>query len=414
VHPQLIIRTTEQDDRRVLSEWYTAGRRGEILTDPPTGLDRRVIGELLALHAITDLVRPLRIKDRISGACIGVSMPEILDAIAAEPGTEKFRPYARFIDLALLDLRFEVVAHNDWPEMDNSIHCESFVLVDNAPWEDQIHLAKGVIVCPTRRAVADVMGLLNTRRQWKAWAALYQQARDAVSIPARILDIDAETIAVILPGRGWLLLTKHGRVVAATTVRPHEMPALFSYFMGVPGMEFDGVVTRISLAALEQATSDTQRLQVLFSTLDALPTSARTLFGEESAPDRKSIIGLLLDACYRSALSPECRTQALRRVLSAIPFNEANITLPDQSTATITSHVIERLLTRFNVRSVLKVIEMLHKSAPHLHQVHLPPFVEAMKALKYASIGTHWRMRKNWTLVVSAQTILTAYFPRTE
>lgn len=121
-----------------------------------------------------------------------------------------------------------------------------------------------------------------------------------------------------------------------------------------------------------------------------------------------------IDACYRAALSPECRTRAIRQVLSAIPFAEANITLPDQSTAMITSHVIERLLTRFNVRSVVKAIEMLHQSAPHLDQVHLPPFVETMKALKYASIGTHWRVRKKWTLVVSAQTILTAYFPRAE
>ena len=82
--------------------------------------------------------------------------------------------------------------------------------------------------------------------------------------------------------------------------------------------------------------------------------------------------------------------------------------------ASVTGHVLDRLMTRFNMRSALSSLRWLHNNARKLRAAQLSPSLQASKALNYDASAVHWRHFNEWTIVVSEGAVMTAYFPRSD
>ena len=104
----------------------------------------------------------------------------------------------------------------------------------------------------------------------------------------------------------------------------------------------------------------------------------------------------------------------LRVFLQALPKEESHLNLPDGTRASVTGHVLDRLMTRFNMRSALSSLRWLHNNARKLRAAQLSPSLQASKALNYDASAVHWRHFNEWTIVVSEGAVMTAYFPRSD
>ena len=106
------------------------------------------------------------------------------------------------------------------------------------------------------------------------------------------------------------------------------------------------------------------------------------------------------------------RASMLRVFLQVLPTEESHLELPDGTRASVTGHVLDRLMTRFNMRSALSSLRWLHCNTPKLRPAQLSPLLQASKALNYDASAIHWRHFNEWTIVVSDGVVMTAYFPR--
>ena len=112
------------------------------------------------------------------------------------------------------------------------------------------------------------------------------------------------------------------------------------------------------------------------------------------------------------AADQAARASMLRVFLQALPTEESHLELPGGTHASVTGHVLDRLMTRFNMRSALSSLRWLHCNTPKLRPAQLSPLLQASKALNYDASAIPWRHFNEWTIVVSDGVVMTAYFAR--
>ena len=88
----LTLCTRRTHDGLFRTDWQTAVRHGYILTRPPSCEHRRALAELLALHAITGVIRALSIYEFRKGGSIRLSAPEIPSVLDGAPELKYLRP----------------------------------------------------------------------------------------------------------------------------------------------------------------------------------------------------------------------------------------------------------------------------------------------------------------------------------
>ena len=134
----------------------------------------------------------------------------------------------------------------------------------------------------------------------------------------------------------------------------------------------------------------------------------------ENLPKIAKDIALVLDTALDSVARPIERATILRVFISALPTTLSYLPLPDGTKAALTGHVIDRLMTRFNVRCPITALRLLHKSASRLRVAQLPALIQVAHQIHYLTTSTHWRLADAWTLVETNGVIVTAYYPSPE
>ena len=71
-------------------------------------------------------------------------------------------------------------------------------------------------------------------------------------------------------------------------------------------------------------------------------------------------------------------------VLQSLSVEESHINMPDGKLTLVTVHLINRLMTRFNMHSVFTSLRWPHKHAQHLRPVQLPALIQVSKGLNYS------------------------------
>ena len=160
--------------------------------------------------------------------------------------------------------------------------------------------------------------------------------------------------------------------------------------------------------------SVTERCRLIRQFVSAQTECALETLLREELPTIEKAISLLLAAVLESVARPIERATILRAFVSALPKSLSHLPLPDGTKAAITGHVIDRLMTRFNVRSPVSCLRMLHKNAAGLRLVQLPVLIQVAHQVHHLTTSTHWRLKKAWTLVEANGVIVTAYYPSRE
>ncbi len=408
--PALAVKTTRQADGYFRTDWQTAERCGHVLTRPPSCDHRLAVAELLGLHAVTGLIRPLRFRDFERKAALYVSVPAIQDFLSGIISPAYLKPYVRFMALSLGDLPIETKSHLvQWPDRP-SAHLESLELVRHDPWDDHVHLPDGRRATPTRRAIEQVQNYLTTTQQWKAWASLLLSSHKTIRLPS-MANGDGRGEQYLCPKFGWILIVKNDQIIAVNGTREEKRPRSdplregFTPKIGTKAFPAMSVVLRKDVASI------TERCHLVRDfLLSQLDCDLKSLLGDDLSNVGKAI-SLLLDAALDSIAKPIERATILRTFVSALPESLSHLSLPDGTKASITGHVIDRLMTRFNVRSPISGLRMLHKHAANLQVVQLPVQIQVAHQVHYLSRSTHWRAENDWTLVEADGFVVTVYYP---
>ena len=415
IAPALMIKTTPLSDGGYRSDWRTKERQGYILTRPPNCRSRRALAELLALHAVTGLVRPLRFRDFQDCGPIRLSAWEISETISGSAEFVYLRPYVRFIRLSLNDLPIELMRVEDWPSTPLAGFMESLELVRNDPWEDVVHFSSQFKAAPTILALDIIRAQLQTSTQWKAWATLYLTAPNMIRLPSS--GSPAEQPAVhhfLCPKYGWIFIIKDGRIVGIRAARAGEHQSIVSLlFEHQPALEEKSIASA-AIYAIGAAKSNVERLRILDEFLCVLPGQFRRVFRDDEAHESHTALHHVMKGALDTAGNQTTRASILRVFLQALPKEESHLNLPDGTRASVTGHVLDRLMTRFNMRSALSSLRWLHNNARKLRAAQLSPSLQASKALNYDASAVHWRHFNEWTIVVSEGAVMTAYFPKSD
>lgn len=118
-------------------------------------------------------------------------------------------------------------------------------------------------------------------------------------------------------------------------------------------------------------------------------------------------VEITLDAVSKSA----DRARILRMFLSQLPAELANLALPDGTHAAISGHLIERLMTRFNARTAIDALRLLHRRAAKLRIAQLPVLIQVAQKIHRLTTATHWQFADELALVETGGVLVTAYFP---
>jgi len=413
VKPALTVKTIQQADGHFRTDWQTSDRRGYVLTQPPAGSYRLAVAELLGLHAVTGLIRPLRIRDFERKAAICISVPAIKEILSGVITQTYLEPFIRFLALSLSDLPVEVnsnlVGWADHP----SEHLESLELARNDPWDDPVHLPDGLKATPTKLAIEQIQVFLKTTQQWKAWASLYRFSHEMVRLPW-MENSEAMGEQYLCPKFGWILVVANERIIAVCGKHKDQQQRIAALLPASQRTKGTKVVPAVSLLLQNKPASVAERCRFIREFLITQPEWAlESLLGEE-LPEIAKAISLLLDAVLESVAKPIERATILRAFVSALPASVSHLPLPDGKKAAITGHVVDRLMTRFNVRSPVGCLRMLHKNAAKLHVVQLPVLIQVAHQVHHLTISTHWRFQNLWTLVEANGVIVTAYYPSKE
>ena len=413
ITPALMIKTIPLPDGGYRSDWRTKERQGYILTRPPNCRSRRALAELLALHAVTGLVRPLRFRDFQDCGPIRLTAWEIPETIAGSTESAYLRPYVRFIRLSLNDLPIELMRVEDWPSTPHPGFMESFELVRNDPWEDVVHFSSQFKAAPTILALDIIRAQLRTTTQWKAWATLYLTASDMIRLPSDGLPTEQLTTHQFLcPKYGWIFIVKDNRIVGIRGARAGEHQSILGILLAQqPALE-EKAIASAATYAIREAKSSVERLRILDEFLCALPERFRRVFRADNVQERHTGLHQVMKEALDVAADQTARASMLRVLLQALPAEESHLELPDGTRASVTGHVLDRLMTRFNMRSALSSLRWLHSNTRKLRPAQLSPLLQASKALNYDASAIHWRHFNEWTIVVSEGVVMTAYFPK--
>lgn len=413
VTPSLMIRTLPLEGGGFRSDWRTNERQGYILCHPPNGSARRALAELLALHAVTGLVRPLRMRDLQERGPILVSAPEIPGALACAEEYAHLQSYVRFIRLSLADFQIELHGIEDWPRPSDSVFVESLELFRTDPWDDVVHISKQSAAAPTALALDIIRAHLKTTAQWKAWASLYLTAPAMILLPAEGAPTEpCATRQFLCPKYGWILIVKDGRIIGIRGARAPEHQAIVDLLLAQQSALSEEAVASAAIYAIRMAQSSAERLFVLSEFLRALPAELRQIRRAGIVHEHNTALNHVMKAALDATAPARDRASLLRCLLEALPADESQVALPDGSHASVTGHVLDRLMTRFNMRSAIAALIWLHSNARKLRPVQLSPLLQASKDLKYDAAATHWRHFNEWAIVVSNGAVVTAYFPK--
>lgn len=177
------------------------------------------------------------------------------------------------------------------------------------------------------------------------------------------------------------------------------------------GMKADPVVSHFLQG---KPASVTEHCRLIREFVSAQTEFALESLLREELPTLEKAISLLLAAVLETVARPIERATILRVFVSALPTSLSHLPLPDGTKAAITGHVIDRLMTRFNVRSPVSCLRMLHKNAARLRLVQLPLLIQVAHQVHHLTTSTHWRLQNAWTLVETNGVIVTAYYPAPE
>ena len=111
------------------------------------------------------------------------------------------------------------------------------------------------------------------------------------------------------------------------------------------------------------------------------------------------------------AVSSIERASILRLFVGSLPDRLSHLGLPDGTRAIVSGHVLDRLMTRFNVASSVSCLRMLHRMAPRLQRVELSALRQVAQRIRYETDATHWRYPNQWTLIEANGALVTAYYP---
>ena len=405
----LTLCTRRVHDGLFRTDWQTAVRHGYILTRPPSCEHRRALAELLALHAITGVIRALSIYEFRKGGSIRLSAPEIPSVLDGAPDLKYLRPYARFMPLSLGDLSIEVVKIDDWTTEHPIPSLESFELINHEPWDDAVSFDQVGLAAPTRRAIASIRQYLDTDAEWKVWARLRSSAKNTIALPRTLSHPNIQQL--LCADDGWILIVVDKRIVDVRAAFPAEIDGLTQLLAERTSLD-ESTISQPTVFALSRASCHMGRVQIIEQFLCALPTRFRRFRAEDGRPVRKTAIGAVMTAALRTVADAPQRAFIVRMLLDSLPDHEAQLTLPNGSKVLVTGHALDRLVTRFNTQSPLDGLRMLHEMSPKFRLYQLPAAIQAAKQLAHAEPAEHWRNTKKWTLVVANGAVATIYFPK--
>lgn len=409
--PLLTLCTRHIHDGVFRTDWQTARRHGYVFTRPPACAHRRAVAELLALHAATGLQFALTIREFRIGGSIRVTAPEIPELLGGATQVGYLRPYARFISLTLNDLHVELMRIEDWRESTHPEPPEGMTLVNHEPWEDVLRLGSAGRFAPTRRAIDQVREHMQTRSDWKVWARLRDNADFLHELPAD--NGVSASPRLVCANDGWIMVVADQRIVDVRSPFVVEVGVVTRMLSSVPSID-ESKMVRPALFALGKTAEYMVRVRILRECLDALPPRVRRIRAEDGRAIGKTAIGALVDAALAPIADPAKRAYLLRMVTDLLPDEEARVTLPDGSRAFVAGHALDRLVTRFNVKSPLDGLALLHAESRKFYKRELPAEIVAAKRLAHAEPAVHWRHPKGWTLVVANDTVATVYFQNHE
>lgn len=413
--PTLMLRTIMLPDGSYQSDWRTPERQGYVLTRPPNHRFRRAVAELLALHAVTGLVRPLRFRDFTERRPIRLSAPEIPETLSGSAEFSNLRQYVRFMRLSLNDLPIELMRIEDWPSPPLSAVMESLELVRHDPWDDVVHFSGQITAAPTIRVLDIIRAHLETTTQWKAWAALYLTVPNMIRLPS--VESPAAESGVhhfVCPKYGWIFIIMNGRIVGIRAARAGEHRLIVSLLMGQRPAKDEKFLASAAIYAIATANSSVERLRILDEFLSILPGQLRRVLRDGNAHEHHSALSHVMKGALDKVADPAARASMLRMFLQSLPEEESHLVLPDGTRALVSGHALDRLMTRFNVQSALSGLRRLHESSRGLRATQLSASLIASKGLKYDTSAVHWRHLNKWTIVVSEGMVKTAYFPKGE
>lgn len=135
----------------------------------------------------------------------------------------------------------------------------------------------------------------------------------------------------------------------------------------------------------------------------------------ENLLSRKSAVGKAVSSRIENllfcAVGSIERASVLRLFVGALPDRLSHLVLPDGTRAVVSGHLLDRLMTRFNVASPVSCLRMLHRMAPRLQRVELSALKQVAQHLRYEIYATHWRYPNQWTLIEANGVLVTAYYP---
>lgn len=411
IPPLLVIRTKQLPDGRFRTDWCTESRRGFVLTRPPVCQHRRAVAELLALHTVTGLIRPLRFRGFQNRAPIHLSAPEIPAILCGSMNYAYLKPYVRFISLALCDLPLEVKHLEDTSSTVATEHVEACELIRNDPWDDAVQLPNSSRAAPTKLALDQIRAHLRTQRQWKAWASLYMFSQKMIRLPCQADMNDGAVDQFICPKFGWIFVVKNGRIVTVRGARSGEHRRIVEFLVAHQPALSEKELACAALFSLQEASGHSERRCILYEFLSALPDELRQIQSRRNTPDSARAIALVLKAALEPVADPAIRASILRIFLQGISVEASCLQLPDGTKALITGHVLDRLMTRFNVRSPLACMRWLHESGSKLKVVKLPALIQVAREIHYLTTSIHWCSANGWRLVVTEGVVVTAYYP---
>lgn len=292
---------------------------------------------------------------------------------------------------------------------------ESLELVRNDPWEDVVHFSSQFKAAPTILALDVICAQLRTSTQWKAWATLYLTAPNMIRLPSGASPTEQSAAHHFLcPKYGWIFIIKDDRIVGIRAARAGEHQSIVSLLLEhQPALEEKSLASA-AIYAIGTARSNVERLRILDEFLCVLPGQFRRVFRDDEAHESHTALHHVMKGALDTAGNQTVRASILRVFLQSLPEEESHLNMPDGTRASVTGHVLDRLMTRFNMRSALSSLRWLHSNARKLRAAQLSPSLQASKALNYDVSAVHWRHFNEWTIVVSEGAVMTAYFPRSD
>lgn len=410
----LAVKTTRQADGHFRTDWRTSDRHGYVLTQPPAGSDQLTVAELLGLHAVTGLIRPLRTRDFQRNGTINISVPAIKALLSGGTNQTDLEPYLRFVVLSLNDLPIEMnTAYQARWVSHPTEHQEALELVRNDPWDDPIDLPGGKKATLTLSVIEQIQAFLKTSKRWKAWASLYHSSSEMLCLPWPA-EAGGTGAQYLCPKFGWVLVVDNERVVDVHGAREDDRQVIVASSPASQPNKRTKAIPVVSQFLQDKPASVTERCRLIREFVSAQTEYALESLLREELPKISKAISLMLDTVLDSVARPIERATILRTFVSALPTSLSYLSLPDGTKAAITGHAIDRLMTRFNVRSPIRCLRMLHRNAGRLRVAQLPVLIQVSHQVHYLTTSTHWRFQHIWTLVETNGVIVTAYYPPPE